>query len=140
MASSSENFFGSLTAIAADEGSTRAALLRELLPFDENTSSNDQSSVSDAVVRELLRRRKHCDDSHRRALMALHEQAIHIRRTIRVKMADEADLQQVRSSSDVIALFIDRSCDRCDAGRTESQDTELILSFTQRQSGQSLFR
>ncbi len=66
---------------------SRGILIRKILPFDENTSSNDQSSVkNNSVSIEGI-------DPDTGKL--LRDQAISIRKLIRVKMADEADLKQV---------------------------------------------
>lgn len=84
------------------------AVLRSVLPFDENTSSNDQSAISagdsDGSPSTLLlqsvgpvggalspRATAEMDAELRR----LRLQAVDIRRTVRVKMADEADMKQV---------------------------------------------
>lgn len=73
--------------------------MREILPFDENTSSNDQSLVIQSVDFERLVSSCYADSTIRQekanGLGLLQRQAINIRKLIRVKMADESDLKQV---------------------------------------------
>jgi hypothetical protein len=92
-------FFGDLAALSSACKFPKGAILRHVLPFDENTSSNDQAKgrVVAAQAGELgtpaaLR-------GHEAALQGLGERAVDLRRVIRVKMADEADVNQVRGES-----------------------------------------
>lgn len=73
--------------------------MRTILPFDESTSSGDQSNILDpnvelengTVPAEVLRRYR--------------PYAVSLRSLIRVKMADEADLKQVCLELFSIALY-----------------------------------
>lgn len=101
MSNEAAQFFNDLTRIADEQCKMpRAALLREILPFDENTSSNDQSVVSQDTDFNHLVETSLGDRSKERQekigyLIVLQRQAINIRKMIRVKMADESDLKQV---------------------------------------------
>lgn len=73
---------------AAAGGMSRGALLQVVLPFDNATSLADQAATAhDAPLPSL-------PGIPRETLVVLREQAVALRRLIRVKMADEADLQQ----------------------------------------------
>lgn len=81
-------------------------MLRAILPFDENTSSNNQAAtakntesfglpshlINDKVIVEEL--------SHLRML------AIDFRRMIRVKIADVADMKQAMVASEMLHKFV----------------------------------
>jgi hypothetical protein len=60
-----------------------------VLPYDNATSLSDQAATAHAAPLPNL------PGVPRQTLMSLRDQAVAIRRLIRVKMADEADLQQV---------------------------------------------
>ena len=60
------------------------ALLNKVLPFDEDTPSNDQSAVNNSAR-----------DLESAELKELRSSAVAIRSLIRVKMADENDFNQV---------------------------------------------
>lgn len=85
--SGSSSFFEKLYDISAKREVTVGAQIRILLPFNENTSSNDQSDV---MAEHFSDKSVFTND-----LFALHLEAIALRKLIRVKMADEADVLQV---------------------------------------------
>lgn len=84
--------------------------MRHILPFDENTSSNDQAKgrvVSDnnsldnvAVPAALV--------GHESVLEGLAESAVRLRGVIRVKMADEADVSQASAAAAMLCKFLAR--------------------------------
>ena len=102
-----ENFSETLTAVASCCGMPRGALLRVILPFDENTSSNDQSAqrAHTADSATLLTTLREQSNYSPRVIDQLREQAINLRRTIRVKMADEADLRQALAATKQLQSF-----------------------------------
>jgi hypothetical protein len=79
----------------------RGKLLRVVLPFDENTSSNDQAMAAVGGNPPLT------DNGlgSPRVLSQLREQATALRKTVRVKMADEADLRQALSAAKQLQCF-----------------------------------
>eukprot|EP01031_Cornospumella_fuschlensis_P027967 gene27967-33772_t len=81
------SFFSVFVATSQQRSLSLGALLRQVLPFNEQTSSNDQAS-SAKQHRDMLR-----DDE---VLSQLADQAIRIRQLLRVKMADEADFKQAQ--------------------------------------------
>ena len=86
---------------------TQGGLIRKLLPFDENTDSNDQSrlQVEDAQHQRVL---MNVADEHGlsgAALLSLRDQAVDVRALIRVKMADDADLKQAAMAVSVLGEF-----------------------------------
>jgi len=101
--SESGEFVAALTAAAKQCGIPRGTLLRSVLPFDESTSSNDQSNVRDngstinapSVLSKL-------DAS---VLSSLRSRAVDLRRLLRVKMADEADLLQAAAAAELLKRF-----------------------------------
>ena len=103
-----DSFSNGLASVAEKCGMPRGKLLRIILPFDENTSSHDQSqagsSSHSAAAQELAAQLKKRGDSPR-VLDRLRDQAVSIRKTIRVKMADEADLRQALLASQQLQTF-----------------------------------
>jgi hypothetical protein len=101
-------FFDSLRSCALQLDIAPGLLLRKVLPFDEDTSSNDQSAVSDHSCPLSSELRASCRDSGvcEDTLHNLRVAAMRVRRTIRVKMADEADLKQVRGVHYHLTMFI----------------------------------
>lgn len=103
----SPQFFESLSSAASVLSCPVGAVLRAVLPFDEETSSNDQSAITDSnstspskllLMQSSQRRGDISPQSLAKVeaeLTRLRAQAVDIRRTVRVKMADEADLKQV---------------------------------------------
>jgi hypothetical protein len=72
-------------------------LIRIVLPFDEETSSADQSSTTKRdeamliqTVRTLPSLQEHVQD-----ILSLRKEFSSIRRLVRIKMADQADFHQV---------------------------------------------
>lgn len=84
--------------------------MRHILPFDENTSSNDQAKghvLSDeyaldkvAVPAALV--------GHEVVLEDLSNSAVRLRGVIRVKMADEADVSQASTAAIMLGKFLSR--------------------------------
>ena len=85
----SQSFFSQMTSSAKNASMTRGALLQVVLPFDNATSLADQAATAHAAPLPDI------PGIARDTLVTLRDQAVSIRRLIRVKMADEADLQQV---------------------------------------------
>jgi hypothetical protein len=117
------SFFSHLTAAASKAGLPRGTLLRSVLPFDEDTSSNDQAlgnggKAINAAVNALL-------DSA--TLASLREQAVTLRRLIRVKMADDADLIQAQTASGMIKEFCSHIEDL--SHRTTAAPVSIIKSL-----------
>jgi hypothetical protein len=100
-------FISQLTAAANKCNLPRGTLLRTILPFDESTSSNDQSKVvpppSPSCSSSTSSGTKGLDSN---MASSLREQAIELRRLIRVKMADEADFQQAITVCDQLRAFV----------------------------------
>jgi hypothetical protein len=101
--SESSEFVSALTAAAKQCGIPRGTLLRAVLPFDESTSSNDQSNVrvSGATINapSVLGKLDASD------LNSLRTRAVDLRRLLRVKMADEADLLQATAAAELLKRF-----------------------------------
>lgn len=103
-------FFKTLATLSSQTKFPKGAILRHILPFDENTSSNDQAKgrvVSDnnsldnvAVPAALV--------GHESVLEGLAESAVRLRGVIRVKMADEADVSQASTAAAMLCKFLAR--------------------------------
>jgi hypothetical protein len=91
----SADFFKSLSTTARKYSVPIGKLLRIVLPFDESTSSGDQAAISDINAYDADAR------IPPELLSKYRPFAVSLRSLIRVKMADEADLQQVRLFSHV---------------------------------------
>jgi hypothetical protein len=89
-------FFADLAALSSACKFPKGAILRHVLPFDENTSSNDQAKGRVASTQAGDLGTPAALLGHEAALQGLGERAVDLRRVIRVKMADEADVNQVR--------------------------------------------
>lgn len=88
----SSSFFQLLSSTANSNNISQGTLIRIVLPFDEDTSSNDQSIINSKSHSSNV---NYTDTINESSLIILREQAVSLRRLIRVKMADEADIQQV---------------------------------------------
>lgn len=86
----SKNFFDQMTKSAVSGGIPRGSLLQIVLPFDNVTSLSDQADTSHMTP---LKSVPGIPDN---TLITLREQAVTLRKLIRVKMADEADLNQAQ--------------------------------------------
>jgi hypothetical protein len=95
---SAPSFFETLDETATKTGLLRANILAHILPFDESTSSNDQSSISDTPIVAI----KGTSIQH---LQSLRDRAVSLRSLIRVKMADEADLRQAILATSLLKNF-----------------------------------
>ena len=95
-----DSFTNTLQTVAEQSGMVRGKLLRVVLPFDENTSSNDQAmaGMSEDMANNGI--------GSPRVLSQLREQATGLRKTIRVKMADEADLRQALMATNLLQTFL----------------------------------
>ncbi len=72
-------------------------MIRIVLPFDEETSSADQSSITKRdetallqTIRNVPSLQDHFDD-----ILSLRKEFSTIRKLVRIKMADQADFHQV---------------------------------------------
>mmetsp|Transcript_13342 Transcript_13342/g.31253 ORF Transcript_13342/g.31253 Transcript_13342/m.31253 type:complete len:362 (+) Transcript_13342:83-1168(+) len=95
------SFLDRLEECAARLQMRKGQLSRLLLPFNSETSSGDQASTAmplgdDALAGKL-------SDSERRELVS---QAVTLRKLIRVKVADCADVEQARAALTLISRFI----------------------------------
>ena len=86
----------------------KGALSRAVLPFDDQTSLADQSNLSNRrthslEAQDLLRRGVVTED----ALQEMASEAVSLRGLLRVKIADDADLDQARSAVDVLLGFFE---------------------------------
>jgi hypothetical protein len=79
----------------------RAGMLRAVLPFDESTSSNDQSKIAspNAKAEGIL------SQLSKREVDSLRERAVSLRKVVRIKMADEADLRQAIEATKMLHSF-----------------------------------
>jgi hypothetical protein len=85
----------------------KGALSRAVLPFDDQTSLADQSNLGNRKTRslealELLRTGQLTEA----VLDSMQGDAVKLRALLRVKIADDADLDQASSAIDDILLFI----------------------------------
>lgn len=99
MTHASADFFTSMRSIAQRENMAVGTLLGKVLPFTEETSSNDQSKVNREVA--LADAMLNIPE-----MLALRASAVDIRSMIRVKMADENDFKQVTINNVFLLLFV----------------------------------
>lgn len=121
--------FPTITQLAGSVSTPVGTILRAILPFDENTSSNNQAALgrnaaesfalpahllsSPGVVAQL---------SHLRSLV------VDFRRMIRVKIADEADMKQAMVASQMLGRFVeDLECVAQARGLTVSEVATLLV-------------
>lgn len=86
----SQSFFDEMTKSAEGGRIPRGTLLQIVLPFDNVTSLSDQADTAHMTPLKSIPGIP--DDT----LVTLREQAVTLRKLIRVKMADEADLNQAQ--------------------------------------------
>ena len=128
------DFVKELTLAAASAHVTRAALLRTVLPFDENTSSNDQSKI---FSHSSSNSNNNNDNNNNNLLLEkLREQAVAIRKIVRVKLADEADLQQAIAACAMVRSFIVKveqlvsATSAASSGGPSNNNTDSLLLLT----------
>merc|ERR1712232_995779 len=81
-------------------GMRKGQLSRLILPFDVETSSNDQASTAGQVPRELAEVLP-LDEAE-----SLVASAINLRKLIRVKVADCRDVEQAREALRMLVVFL----------------------------------
>jgi len=87
-------WFNLMVKTATDNGISLGGLCRIVLPFDLNTDARDQSNIaSDLRIDSPV---------SGQTVKELRVGAVQVRRLLRVKVADEADMKQVR---DVIGMI-----------------------------------
>ena len=104
------SFFQELSSVANKMGLARGRLLRLVLPFDENTSSNDQSNVNVGTAQSDEEQLVYLASQRGISpliMTKLRNEAVKLRSLIRVKMADESDLQQAIMASTLLMQFCD---------------------------------
>lgn len=118
-----DGFVDDLTSAAHRVGVTRATLLRAVLPFDESTSSSDQAKVAspNAKAEGILSQLGPNEAD------ALRDQAVGLRKAVRIKMADEADLRQAIAATDMLRSFCSK-VDRLGA-MTSKAPVEIIKTL-----------
>ena len=90
-----------MTSVAMNASIHRGALCRLVLPFGVETDAQDQANVASATV---------SSDSpvHPDTVTSLRQGAIHLRKLLRIKLADDNDLRQAedacRMISDILGL------------------------------------
>ena len=101
-------FIKMLTEASQRAGIPRGQLLRAVLPFDESTNSNDQASVVQVGVRGGAGAPSIAVLStlDTQSANELRSRAVALRRLLRVKMADEADLLQAGAAADMLGKFV----------------------------------
>jgi hypothetical protein len=100
-------FFALLSSTAKKNNVAQGSLLRVVLPFDEETSSNDQAQVRSGLSPSVQKVAAGYQNIDEQTMSKLREQAIMLRKLIRVKMADEADLQQAILATRMLIKFCD---------------------------------
>ena len=101
------DFFALLSTTAKKNNVAQGSLLRVVLPFDEDTSSNDQAQVRNGLSPSLQKISAGYQNIDEQTMSKLREQAVMLRKLIRVKMADEADLQQAIVATRMLIKFCD---------------------------------
>merc|ERR1719356_1410518 len=96
-------YLGRLEDCARRLGMRKGQLSRLLLPFDSNTYTGDQaSSASDTPLGSPELDGRLCDEERRRLVAG----AMTLRRFVRVKLADCADIDQAGASLMLILQFL----------------------------------
>lgn len=131
-ASDAQRFLAQLDNTARELGVLKGVLSRHLLPFDSNTDINDQSNRRELSPRSAAA----MQEAGLGALAEMEggaleqrmiEQAVSLRRLVRVKLADDADVAQAEEAIGQLAAF----CEGLESlastmGRTPH---ELLVSF-----------
>ena len=103
----------------------KGALSRAVLPFDDQTSLADQSNLSNRrthslEAQDLLRRGVVTED----ALQEMASEAVSLRGLLRVKIADDADLDQADAAVRTLRSFLKGLHDA--AAATQQQPFDLL--------------
>lgn len=88
-----------MVSVSRDCGVPLGFLCRLVLPFDSNTDARDQSNVKCTIINSS-------DSVSAHAVSELREGAIFVRKMLRVKLADEADMRQVRDAITMITTLV----------------------------------
>ena len=107
VATESLKFLSKLTEIAQSMGVLRGTLSRALLPFDSNTSVSDQANTAGVRLKSPHQRLLSSIDFKTQQTMKC--QAIALRQLVKVKIADDADLDQAKSA----LLTVQSFCSDC---------------------------
>jgi len=102
------HFLDEVEYIAKQAGSLKGAVSRWVLPYDDNTSTLDQAASSRRTAgkeetSDGQRFIKFCGVSGKERLVS---EAIALRHLVRVKLADDADLDQARQAIDHVSEFV----------------------------------
>ena len=122
-------FFKDLDTTAARLSLARGALIRSVLPFDEYTSSNDQAAGGSGDGQELaaLVQSAAAAGVDKATVLNLREEALIIRKLIRVKMADEADVNQAIQAMAIVDKF--RSMVECRSRLEDLTPSQVLASL-----------
>ena len=96
IATNSLNFLIKLSQIAKELNVLKGTLSRELLPFNSNTNVSDQASYTNILINNNNSKLIKLIDINTRNEMI--NNAIMLRKLVRVKIADDADLDQARTA------------------------------------------
>lgn len=131
-ASDAQQFLAQLEDTARELGVLKGVLSRHLLPFDSNTDINDQSNRRELSPRSAAAMREAglgaLAEMEGGALeQRMIDQAVSLRRLVRVKLADDADVAQAEQAIGQLAAF----CEGLEsiASATGRAPHELLGSF-----------
>lgn len=109
VATESLKFLSKLTEMAQSMGILRGTLSRALLPFDSNTSVADQANVTNTRSEN----QSVLSDIDFKTQQNMKYQAIALRQLVKVKIADDADLDQAKSALLTVRSFCSDTLQYC---------------------------
>jgi hypothetical protein len=117
-------FLESLKVEASRLGMLRGALSRCVLPYNEDTSTLDQANVSASANPEDMEKIADLDES---TIVGMREGAIALRGLVRVKIADDSDIELASVALDDVKTFFEMLVDESEKRGAEA--FELLRSL-----------
>lgn len=104
----SKDLFPSVIHLANSVNTPVGSILRAILPFDENTSSNNQAAIGKKASESFgtLPFNLLNNSAVVSQLTQLRSLVVDFRRMIRVKIADEADMKQAMTAAQMLNKFV----------------------------------
>lgn len=104
----SKDLFPSVIHLANSVNTPVGSILRAILPFDENTSSNNQAAIGKKASESFGSLPSHLlsNSAVVSQLTQLRSLVVDFRRMIRVKIADEADMKQAMTAAQMLNKFV----------------------------------
>lgn len=124
-------FLSKLDKLASSLGILRGTLSRALLPFDTNTNVRDQANISDSDNKNIKEVLNGIDIETQNGMRS---SAINMRQLVKIKIADDADLDQCKQALLTVKSFCSNLIQFCKNNKTDLSATLIKLEAKCRKS------